>query len=174
MSTTTQPPLSAALDSTARSALRGKAVAGKKAKPVSDRELLITRVFDAPRDLVFEAWTKPEHLMKWWGPAEFPAESITADVRVGGRWRHSLRSIEDGSLLWHEGEFREVVPPEKLVFTFAWDGDEENIVTVTFADQGEKTLMTFHQAPFSKVADRDGHIEGWTTCFDRLEEFLAS
>jgi uncharacterized protein YndB with AHSA1/START domain len=174
MSATTQPPLSAALDSAARSAMRGKAVAGKKAKPGSDRELLIKRVFDAPRDLVFEAWTKPEHLMKWWGPVEFPADSITADLRVGGRWRHSLRSIEDGSLLWHEGEFREVVPPEKLVFTFAWDGDEENIVTVTFADQGEKTLMTFHQAPFSKVTDRDGHIEGWTTCFDRLDEFLAS
>ena len=174
MSTTTQLPLSAALDSTARNEARGKAVAGKDRKAVSDRELIIMRVFDAPRDLVFEAWTKPEHLMKWWGPAEYPANSIAADVRVGGRWRHSLRSKEDGSLLWHQGEYREIVPPEKLVFTFTWDGDEENIVTVTFGDQGRKTLMTFHQAPFSKVPDRDGHIEGWTSSFGRLEEFLAS
>jgi uncharacterized protein YndB with AHSA1/START domain len=174
MSTTTHPPLSAGLDSAAHEATTGKAMAGKEAKPVSDRELLLMRVFNAPRDLVFEAWTKPEHLMKWWGPAEFPADSISVDVRVGGRWRNSLRSVEDGSLLWHEGEFREIVPPEKLVFTFAWDGGEENIVTVTFADQGAKTLMTFHQAPFSKIPDRDGHIEGWTSCFDRLEEHLAS
>lgn len=175
MGATIHLPLSADLQSAARSATRGRAMAGKDEKLVSDRELLIMRVFDAPRELVFEAWTKPEHLIRWWGPAEFPADSITVDVRPGGRWRHSLRSLEDGSLLWHEGEFREVVPPERLVFTFAWDGSEETIVTVTFEERaGGKTLMTFHQAPFSKVPDRDGHIEGWTSCFDRLEEHLAS
>jgi uncharacterized protein YndB with AHSA1/START domain len=173
MSTTTHPPLSAALESTARSAAKGEAMASKDKKAVSDRELLIMRVFDAPRELVFEAWTKPEHLMKWWGPAEYPASSITADVRPGGRWRHSLRSVDDGSMLWHEGEFREVVPPERLVFTFAWDGDNETIVTVTFENQGGKTLMTFHQAPFDSVTTRDSHIEGWKSCFDRLEGHLS-
>jgi uncharacterized protein YndB with AHSA1/START domain len=174
MSTTTQSPLSATLESTARNETRGRPVAGKDRKALSDRELLITRVFDAPRDLVFAAWTKPEHLAKWWGPAEYPADSISADVRIGGRWRNSLRSIEDGGMLWNQGEYREIVPPEKLIFTFAWDGEEETVITVTFAEQGTKTLMTFHQAPFSKVADRDGHIEGWTSSFNRLEASVTS
>ena len=115
------------------------------AKP-AERELVITRLFDAPRDLVFEAWTDPKHLAQWWGPRDYPAAQVKLDVRPGGAWRHCLRSTETGNDLWHRGVFREVVAPERLVFTFAWEEDGERgletLVTVTFADDGGKTRMT--------------------------------
>src|SRR6188472_4024681 len=93
-------------------------------QPITDsaeRVLVITRVFDAPRELVFTAWTDKRHAMNWWGPKHHPATLVDMDVRPGGRWRHCLRSVETGQNLWHGGVFREVVPPERLVFTFAWE-----------------------------------------------------
>ena len=147
------------------------------ARPPIDRTLTITRVFDAPRALVWKAWTGPEHLMSWWGPRAHPAEKVEADVRVGGHWRHCLRSVETGEKLWHGGVFREVVPPERLVFTFAWEEEGErgieNVVTVEFTERDGKTLMTMHQAPFQSAEERDGHQGGWGSTFDRLDEFLA-
>ncbi len=146
-------------------------------RPPIDRVLTIARVFDAPRDLVWRAWTDPKHLMSWWGPRAHPAENVEADVRVGGRWRHCLRAVGDGSELRHGGVFREVVPPERLVFTFAWEEEGErgieNVVTVTFAEQGAKTLMTMQQTPFQSFEERDGHQGGWGSAFDRLDELLA-
>jgi uncharacterized protein YndB with AHSA1/START domain len=146
-------------------------------RPPIDRTLTITRVFDAPRALVWKAWTGPEHLMNWWGPRAHPAEKVEADVRVGGRWRHRLRSVETGDILWHGGVFREVSAPERLVFTFAWDEDgergNENVVTITFTEQGGKTLMRFEQTPFWSVDERDGHQGGWGSAFDRLDDLLA-
>jgi uncharacterized protein YndB with AHSA1/START domain len=146
-------------------------------RPPIDRVLTITRLFDAPRALVWKAWTDPKHLMSWWGPRNYPAEQVEADVRVGGRWRHGLRSTEGGPGLWHHGVFREVAPPERLVFTFAWDEEGErgieNVVTVTFADQGDKTLMTMRQEPFQSSEERDGHQGGWGSAFDRLDDLLA-
>lgn len=143
---------------------------------VAERELLITRVFDAPRDLVFKVWTDPRHLANWWGPRHHPATHLDMDVRPGGTWRNRLTSVETGADLWHHGVFREVVPPERLVFTFTWEEEGERgletLVTVTFAEQGGKTRMTFRQAPFQSVAERDGHVEGWTSSFDRLDERL--
>jgi uncharacterized protein YndB with AHSA1/START domain len=137
----------------------------------------MTRVFDAPRGLVFAVWANPEHAMNWWGPRDYPAVQMTMDVRPGGTWRHCLRSPETGKELWHGGVFREVVPPAHLVFTFAWEEEGERgletLVTVTFAEQGGKTLMTFHQAPFQSDAERDGHQGGWNSTFDRLVEQLA-
>jgi uncharacterized protein YndB with AHSA1/START domain len=139
-------------------------------------ELRITRVFDAPRELVFKMWTDPEHAKHWWGPRHHPAVKMEMDPRPGGRWRHCLRSVETGDL-WHHGVFREVVPPERLVFTFAWEEEGERgletVVTVTFTDQGGKTLMHFHHAPFESDGERDGHGEGWTSTFDRLDDYLA-
>jgi uncharacterized protein YndB with AHSA1/START domain len=152
-------------------------VATVAAKPASERILHFTRVFDAPRELVFKAWTDPKHLRHWWGPKNFPADELSMEVRPGGRWRHRLRSTENGDELWHGGVFREVVPPERLVFTFAWDEDgmrgHETIVTVTFAEQNGKTLMTFHHELFRSVEERDGHMGGWTSTFDRLAEHLV-
>jgi uncharacterized protein YndB with AHSA1/START domain len=145
--------------------------------PPIDRVLTITRVFDAPRDLVWQTWTDPKHLMSWWGPRTHPAENVEADIRVGGRWRHCLRAVEDGSELRHGGVFREVVSPERLVFTFAWEEEGErgieNVVTVTFAEQGDRTMMTMQQTPFQSFKERDGHQGGWGSAFDRLDELLA-
>lgn len=145
--------------------------------PLFDGELVVTRMFDAPRDLVFSAWTDPRHAAHWWGPRDYPATRVEMDVRPGGRWRHRLTAAEDGRELWHGGVFREVVPPERLVFTFAWDEEGERgletVVTVTFADRGGRTLMTFRQAPFRSVGERDGHRGGWSSAFDRLDDHLS-
>jgi uncharacterized protein YndB with AHSA1/START domain len=146
-------------------------------KTPGSRELVITRLFDAPRELVFEAWTDPKHLAQWWGPRDFPAALVKLDVRPGGAWRHCLRSTETGNDLWHRGVFREIVAPERLVFTFAWEEEGERgletLVTVTFADERGKTRMTLRQTPFQSDAERDGHQGGWNSTFDRLAEHLA-
>jgi uncharacterized protein YndB with AHSA1/START domain len=142
-----------------------------------ERELVITRVFDAPRELVFKAWTDPRHAKRWWGPKDYPATHLEMDVRPGGAWSGRLRSIESGEELQLGGVFREIAAPERVVFTFAWDEEGERgletLVTVTFAEQGGKTLMTFRQVPFQSVEERDGHRGGWTSSFDRLEDYVA-
>jgi uncharacterized protein YndB with AHSA1/START domain len=147
-------------------------------QPSAKHELTITRVFDAPRGLVFEMWTDPAHAVHWWGPREYPATHLEMDVRPGGAWRNCLTSPETGKELWQGGVFREVVPPERLVFTFSWEEEGERgletLVTVTFADEGGKTRMTFHHAPFQTVAERDGHGYGWNSTFDRLVEHLRT
>src|SRR6185437_12224157 len=84
------------------------------------RELVITRTFDAPRELVFQMWTDPKHLAKWWGPRDYPVGPFNMDVRPGGKWRNCLISSAGDMSLWHSGTFREVAPPERLVFTFRW------------------------------------------------------
>jgi uncharacterized protein YndB with AHSA1/START domain len=144
------------------------------AKPV----LTITRVFDAPRALVFRMWTDPNHLKNWWGPTHHPATHLGMDVRTGGAWRNCLSSTETGRQLWQHGIFHEVVEPERLVFSFTWEEEGErgveNLVTITFEDVGGKTRMTLRQEPFQSVAERDGHGEGWSSSFGRLEQYLGT
>jgi uncharacterized protein YndB with AHSA1/START domain len=141
-------------------------------------ELVVTRLFAAPRELVFRAWTNPEHLARWWGPKHHPVLHVSTDARRGGAWRNCLRSIETGRELWHRGVFREVIPPERLVFTFAWEEDGERgietLVTITLTEERGKTRLTLHQAPFQSLGERDGHGEGWNSSFDRLAELLAA
>jgi uncharacterized protein YndB with AHSA1/START domain len=143
----------------------------------AERELVITRVFDAPRDLVFKAWTDARHAKSWWGPRDYPATHLEMDVRPGGVWRGRLRSTNDGKELGLGGVFREVVAPERVVFTFAWEEEGERgletLVTVTFAEQDGKTRMTFRQTPFQSIEERDGHRGGWSSSFDRLEEYVT-
>lgn len=143
----------------------------------AQRELVITRIFNAPRETVFKAWTDPRHALNWWGPRDHPATHVEMDVRPGGVWRGLLRSTQTGQELRHNGVFREVVAPERLVFTFAWEEEGERgletLVTITFAEQNGKTLMTFRQTPFESDAERDGHRGGWSSAFDRLDEKLA-
>jgi uncharacterized protein YndB with AHSA1/START domain len=153
-------------------------VAAREAEP-ADRVLVISRLFDAPRALVYQAFADPKQALQWAGPRDYPAVHIEGDLRPGGPWRTCLKGIEDGRLLWQGGVYLEVVPNEKLVFTFAWDQEDgsagpETLVTITFADRNGKTLMTFRQAVFNTVANRDGHRGGWNSAFDRLAELLAS
>jgi uncharacterized protein YndB with AHSA1/START domain len=144
---------------------------------MSDRELTLTRIFDAPRELVFRAWTDPDQYARWLGPRGYEATAVTINLRPGGRWRTCIRSGADGIEQWSSGTYREIVEPERLVFTFAWEsGDqagEQSLVTVTFGDLGGKTELRFHQAAFSTVAARDRHRGGWASSFDRLVEFLT-
>jgi uncharacterized protein YndB with AHSA1/START domain len=142
-----------------------------------ERDLVIERVFNAPRALVFQAWTDLEHVAKWFGPKHHPATHVTMDVRPGGRWRSCLRSPETGANLWLGGVYREIVPPERLIFTFAWEEEGERgletLVEITLAERDGKTHMTFRQTPFQSDTERDGHRGGWTSTFERLEELLA-
>lgn len=142
-----------------------------------DRTLILMRELDAPRDKVFTAWTDPEQAARWWGPKGFTSVSCTMDVRVGGAWRRAMRA-PDGSLHIASGVYREIVRPERLVFTYAWEDDAgrpkpETLVTLTFADRGGgKTRLTLHQALFETVAARDDHRGGWSGCLDRFADYL--
>ena len=143
-----------------------------------DRELVVTRILDAPRDRVFKAWTDPEQIARWWGPQGFTTTSLEMDIRPGGTYRACMRSPE-GTLYRRRGVYREIVAPERIAFTFAWEdavGDlgPETLVTVTFAEQGGKTLLTLHQATFETVGGRDDHRRGWMSCLDRFAEYLAT
>jgi uncharacterized protein YndB with AHSA1/START domain len=154
---------------------------------VATHELHITRVFDAPRELVWKVWTDPEHMKHWAGPRQFEARDIHNDRRPGGKWRLLLHSdgfdIGDGQLrelnLRQGGINREVVEPERLVYTFKWEDNPglsenvETVITVMFEENKGKTTMNFHQAFFVNTSDRDGHMKGWNSCFDKLGDYLG-
>jgi uncharacterized protein YndB with AHSA1/START domain len=152
--------------------------AGSSAAPrTADRELVISRTFDAPRATVFKAWTEKEQLASWWGPQGFVIESCEADLRPGGAWRLAMRSPE-GTLHTNRGVYREIVPPERLVLTYAWEDargtpGHETLVTVTFAEQGKRTRMVLHQAIFESPTSCEAHRTGWTSCFERFSGYLA-
>ncbi|MDB6113270.1 MAG: polyketide cyclase [Lacunisphaera sp.] len=143
------------------------------AEPAEDRVLILTRLLDAPRRLVFQAWAQPGHLARWWGPNGFTLPVCTQDFRPGGAYRFCMRA-PDGTDHWVWGTYREIVEPERLVFT--WQRNDEaglrrqlnNVVTVTLVAQGGKTHLTLHHAAFQTVADRDDHRGGWSECLDRL------
>jgi uncharacterized protein YndB with AHSA1/START domain len=141
----------------------------------SEQELVITRVFDAPRTLVWQAWTDPEKLKHWSAPKGFTLPVNEGELRPGGKWR-SCMVTPDGKELWLCGEYREIVEPSRLVFTHAWDNEgkpgPETLVTVTLTERGGKTEMTFRQSGFDSAESRQGHSEGWSECFDLLEELL--
>jgi uncharacterized protein YndB with AHSA1/START domain len=141
--------------------------------------LVITRVFNAPRELVFAAWTQREHLMKWSCPHGFAITHCEGDLRVGGAWKTCMRA-PNGVDHWAHGVYKEIVPPEKLVFTHGWLDPQPKaghltLVTIHFeAVAAGRTKMTFHQATFKSAGSRDGHRGGWTEAFERLEEYLST
>ncbi|MFC6488875.1 SRPBCC family protein [Nitratireductor sp. GCM10026969] len=138
--------------------------------------LTLTRMFDAPRTLVFRVWTAPEHLARWWGPKDFSVPSIKTDFREGGAWRSCIRSPE-GRDYWAHGTYREIVTPERILFTFTWEEEDaiDTLVTVTFEEVDDgRTKLTFHQAPFTSTEARDGHAEGWGECLDRLGGYIEA
>ena len=138
--------------------------------PPIDQEFTITRVFDAPRELVWKAWTDPEQVARWYGPRGFstPRSTITMDVRRGGTFALTMVDDNDGTEYPSGGTFLEVEEPERLVWR---DRNIDLLVTITLADLGGRTEMTCH------VVGRTGGAEaydGWSTMFDDLAEFLAS
>jgi uncharacterized protein YndB with AHSA1/START domain len=140
--------------------------------------LVIKRVFDAPREAVFDAWLDPEQLAKWIGPRGVSAEVDSLEAKVGGRYRIIMHP-EPGGTPTVGGEYREISRPEKLVFTWRWenahpDGSPgiDTLVTLTFADLGGKTEMTMRHEGFENADSRNSHDHGWSGSFDKLGELL--
>jgi uncharacterized protein YndB with AHSA1/START domain len=145
----------------------------------SDRELVITRVFNAPRRLVFEALTKPEHVKRWYGPRRMTIMVCEIDLRPSGRWRYVVRDPE-GNEHAFSGEYREIVPPERIVSTEGYEAmpGHDYVVTVTLAEKDGKTTLRSHLL-YQSVEDRDGHLQsgmepGMNETFDRLSEHLQT
>ncbi|MDZ8029245.1 MAG: SRPBCC family protein [Nostoc sp. DedQUE01] len=152
----------------------------------SERKIVITRVFNAPRELVFKAWTEPKHIAQWWGPKGFTTRVTELDLRPGGRSRYVMIS-PDGTEYPVKGVFREIVPPERIVTTDEFDEGFEQVInaelpqgmviTAIFEDVDGKTKLTL-EIVHESASDRRKHEEmgvvaGWNSSFDCLDEFLA-
>lgn len=137
-------------------------------------EVVITRVFDAPRDLVFRAWTDPEHAVHWYGPAGYTTPICEMDVRPGGAYQICMRSPR-GSDCWERGVFREVVVPERIVSVYVTTVDDQPGVEltsdVTFEDVDGKTRVTVRQTFFDSNFTRGAEV-GWAQTLDRLTRYL--
>jgi len=145
----------------------------------SDLEIVMTRVFDAPRDLVFKAYTDPEAIPQWWGQRASTTTVDKMDVRPGGVWRYIQRDA-DGNEYAFNGEYREIIPPERLVNTFEFEPMPGHVTvdTATFEDVDGKTRLTVSSL-FTCIEDRDGMLssgmeEGAIETWDRLAEYLAA
>ena len=143
----------------------------------SDREMVMTRVFDAPRDLVFEAHTSCEHISNWWGPRKYEVVSCEIDFRPGGTWRVVHRGPDGNEIAFH-GEYREIVRPERIVWTFGFDGmpGDPGPETMVFEEHDGKTTLTTTSV-FGSVGERDGVLEsgmesGAVETYERLDEYL--
>jgi uncharacterized protein YndB with AHSA1/START domain len=149
-------------------------------------KLQLTRIFDAPRELVFKAWTEANQFQQWFGAAACDGgslQSVRVDARVGGKYRLQVRKA-DGEFYTTVGTYREVKPPERLVFTwqFAQDGsgDEygeveppEMLVTLEFKARGKQTELILTHEKFASVESRDRHEQGWTRCLNELGKFVG-
>jgi uncharacterized protein YndB with AHSA1/START domain len=149
--------------------------------PVADGPSLhLRRILNAPRERVWRAWTQPEMLIAWLGPPEWPAVHFEQDLRPGGAWRACLRSTTEDRVLWQGGVYREVVPPERLVFSFKWESDDhedgapvDTLVTVLLTALPDgRTQMDFTQQGLKSEQSLTGHRRGWTGSFARLDEWL--
>jgi uncharacterized protein YndB with AHSA1/START domain len=155
----------------------------------SDRtELTLTRVFDAPRQRVWQAWTEPEQVMRWWGPEGYTSPACRIDLRVGGSYLFCMRSPE-GHDYWSTGSYREIVPLERLAFTDSFADEQGNVVpashygmeegftlelqvTVTFEPRDGKTTMTLRHSGFPPGPVAAMTTAGWNESFDKLAEAI--
>jgi uncharacterized protein YndB with AHSA1/START domain len=148
----------------------------------SDRELTISRLLNAPRELVFEAWTKPEHVLHWWGPNGFTNTFYEMEVKPGGVWRFMMHG-PDGIDYPNKIVYEEVVKPERLVYTHGSDGPDgaddphQFHVTITFEALGDKTNLTmrslFPSAAALEEVKKFGAVEGGKQTLNKLEEYLS-
>jgi uncharacterized protein YndB with AHSA1/START domain len=152
-------------------------------------ELTITRTFNAPRPLVWKAWTDPELYKKWWGPSHFTCPVAKFDLRVGGQWLSCMRS-PDGKDFWSTGFYREITPHDRLVFTDSFADEQgdivpashygmpdmplEMLVTITLAEQDGKTVMTLVHSGMPVDEHGANAKEGWSQSFDKLAATLKA
>jgi uncharacterized protein YndB with AHSA1/START domain len=139
--------------------------------------LTLTRVLDAPREVVFLAWVDPVQIARWIGPRSIKAEIDKMEARPGGAYRIIMHG-PTGETYTVTGTYRELVPPERLVFSWAWEDDagrprHETVVAITLRAVGDKTEMTLRHDWFESKEARDNHDHGWTGSFDKLAEALA-
>lgn len=139
--------------------------------------LRITRRLAAPRDKVFRAFTDPAAMVQWWGPEGMDVPEISLDLRPGGAWRTAMRSPK-GELHIVGGVYREISPPERLVYTWVWDKDDwnerETLVTLEFNDRGGETELVLIHERLPSTDSRDHHEMGWTSCFNCLQQYLQT
>ena len=161
----------------------------KSTMQVATRDLVIERIFDAPIELVWKAWTDPEHVKRWWGPKDFTAPAIKIDFRVGGTYLFCMRS-PDGQDYWSTGVYREIVPLKRIVYTDSFADEKGNVVsashygmgddfplellvTLTFEDyQDGKTRFTLRHAGMPEGEDSEMAQMGWNQSLDKLAEAL--
>jgi uncharacterized protein YndB with AHSA1/START domain len=137
----------------------------------------IKRFINAPRARVYAAWTDPAQLKEWWGPESVRTRNFAADVRVGGKYRWDLINQEDEEMSVF-GEYRELVPEKKIVFTWKWDDDDvwenrSSVVTVELFDAAGGTELHLRHEQLPSTESRDRHNEGWNSVLDRLEKFFS-
>ena len=149
-------------------------------------QLQLTRVFDAPREVVFKAWTDGNQFRQWFGAAACNGatlQSTKVDARVGGKYRLQVRK-PDGEYFTSTGVYREVKPPERLVFTWQFEKDgsgeeygevepPEMLVTVEFKARGNQTELILTHEKFASSESRDGHEQGWNRCLNELGKFVS-
>ncbi len=148
-------------------------MADPKSSPATT--LRVERTFAAPREKVFRAWTDPEELKKWFGPVGYSTLIAEVDLRVGGQYRLGMRKLPNGEIFYLVGMYREVRPPEKLVYTWFWESQPEQgetLVTVEFLARGNSTEVMVTHELFSTDKARDDHDKGWNSCLDRLPQAL--
>lgn len=149
-------------------------------EPESEREVVLSRVLQAPAQLVFEAWSRPEHIRRWFGPVGWPVTMCQMDFRVGGRWRMAMTGPSGEQNTPFGGTYREIEPPRRIVLDngFEQEGAERMVWTVTFEEQDGATTLTVHTL-FSSKARRDQYLgmgfrEGFDSGLDQLEEVVAA
>jgi uncharacterized protein YndB with AHSA1/START domain len=161
-----------------------------RSRDAATREIVVTHVFDAPRALVWKAWTEPQHLTHWWAPNGCTTPFCRIDLRVGGKFHFCMR-FDDGLEMWGLGIYREIVEPDRIVYTDTFADAEgnsvppsyygmsaghpaETLVTVTFSEHDGKTKLTLRQSVSGSFAERDGMQQGWSQMLDRLSEELTN
>ena len=137
----------------------------------------IKRLIKAPRDRVYAAWTDPAQLRKWFGPENVQTHDLVADVRVGGKFRWDLTNLE-GEKMTCRGEYRELQPGKKIVFTWQWEDDEDwqnhvSIVTVELYDRDGDTELRLIHEHLPNEESCDGHTRGWNSALDKFEELVS-
>lgn len=156
----------------ARTVWEGWVVNGRLDRLVLELKCLV----DAPREQAFRRLTEPAELAKWWGPHGFTTPEISLDLRIGGNYRFGMQP-PDGELFHLSGEFLEVAPPSRIVYTFRWDepdpDDRETVVTLSLAAAGEATEVTLSQGEFATQARLELHRDGWMDGFEKLRELIA-
>ena len=136
--------------------------------------LTLTRDFAAPQSLVWQAWTSPEHFVRWWGPSGVTSADAEIDLRPGGTWQAVMHSMSGCDFASH-GTFLEVSPESRLVTTFTWEWEPEAAMelTIELETMADVTRMTFTHRGLGSADDRDGHHFGWVESFDKLARSLT-